>query len=59
MAATVLEPAGLTSVIVVGRLRLAAEEEEEEDTRLGALSIVYIARHRGNKFNSERSGIGV
>jgi len=58
MAATVLGLAGVTSVIVVGRLRLAAEVEEEE-ARLGAFSIVYIARHRENKFNSEAGGVGV
>jgi len=57
MAATVLGLAGVTSVIVVGGLRLVAEEEEE--ARLGALSIVYIARHRENKFNSEAGGVGV
>ena len=57
MVATVLGLPGVTSVIVVGELRLAAEVEEE--ARLEALSIVYIVRHRGIKFNSEAGGVGV
>jgi len=56
MVATVLGLPGVTSVIVVGELRLAAEVEEE--ARLEALSIVYIVRHRGIKFNSEAGGVG-
>jgi len=46
MTAAVLGLAGVTSVIVVGRLRLAAEVEEE--TRLGALSIIYVASTGGS-----------